>query len=349
MKTTAGNSLKTALRTLALEAGAQAAGFARACPVDTEAAEAFDRWIAEGRHCGMGYMENYSEVRRDPRLLLEPDTSPEKLEAISGGYTVMVCAFSYYHPECQESGAARIAMYAHGSDYHDVLRRRLRPLAAYLEELGLKARVCIDTAPLRERYWAVRAGVGFIGRNGQLIVDGMGSYFFLATVIFNAPVEPDGPCRRSCMGCGRCVIHCPGQALGPDGIVDARRCLSYLTIEHRGELPHELHLPDGSLRPMAEALGGRVYGCDECQRVCPHNAAPPETAIEEFRLRPTLRSLTAEEILRLTPEGFASVFKGSAVKRAKLSGLQRNATAIAGKYHGTEQADGESTPPRTQT
>lgn len=309
-------TLKQRLVAAAMEAGAQKAGFAHAVEVDADNLGYYQRWLAAGNHGCMGYLENHQSIRRDPRKLLE------NAEA----HTVMVCAFSYYHPDAQSPDAARIAMYAHGSDYHEVLRQRLQPIKKLLESEGYSARICVDSAPLMERYWAVRAGVGFIGRNRMLIVPHMGSYFFLAEIITDAPVEPDEPCTLSCGDCGRCTQACPGGALRCTGGFDSRLCLSYLTIEHRGDLPATLTEAEGTSRPLCEALGNRVYGCDECQRVCPHNANPPETAIAEFHLRPTLHTLTRERILAMTQTDFSAIFANSAVKRTKLAGLQRNAT-----------------------
>lgn len=306
------STLKQRLVAAAMEAGAQKAGFAHAVEVDADNLGYYQRWLAAGNHGCMGYLENHQSIRRDPRKLLE------NAEA----HTVMVCAFPYYHPDAQSPDAARIAMYAHGSDYHEVLRQRLQPIKQLLESEGYSARICVDSAPLMERYWAVRAGVGFIGRNRMLIVPHMGSYFFLAEIITDAPVEPDEPCTLSCGDCGRCTQACPGGALRCTGGFDSRLCLSYLTIEHRGDLPATL----SASRPLCEALGNRIYGCDECQRVCPHNANPPETAITEFRIRPALRTITREQILAMTPTDFSAIFAHSAVKRTKLAGLQRNAT-----------------------
>ena len=338
---TAASELKTALTALSRAAGAQRCGFAEAGPVDAGAENRFSGWLAAGRHASMAWMEKYADVRHDPRRLLDP--VPE------GPCTVMVCAFSYYHPERQEPHAARFAMYAHGSDYHEILRARMQPLADHLASLGIAARICIDTAPLHERYWAVRAGVGFIGRNSQLIIPGMGSYFFLATLIFAAGVEADAPCTLSCLNCGRCLRACPGRAILADGTVDANRCLSYLTIEHRGPLPENIIIPKISVSdnsdnsynsdiinssdnsesiPLASLLGIRVYGCDTCQSVCPHNSNPPLTEIPEFRLRPALRDLTPAAILDLTPSDFSHIFSHSAVKRARLAGLQRTAAIL---------------------
>ena len=309
------STLKQRLVAAAMEAGAQKVGFAHAVEVDADNLGYYQRWLAAGNNGGMGYLENHPAVRRDPRKLLE------NAEA----HTVMVCAFSYYHPETQSPDAARIAMYAHGSDYHEVLRQRLQTIKTLLESEGCSARICVDSAPLMERYWAVRAGIGFIGRNRMLIVPHMGSYLFLAEIITDAPVEPDEPCTLSCGDCGRCTAACPGGALRSPGGFDSRLCLSYLTIEHRGDLPATLTASDGTPRPLCKALGNRVYGCDECQRVCPHNANPPETAIAEFHMRPTLHTLTRERILAMTQADFSEIFAHSAVKRTKLAGLQRNA------------------------
>lgn len=309
------STLRQELMALAAAAGAQKAGFAPARPVSEDAVNRFRRWLEAGKQGEMEWLANWPELRRDPRLLLEG------AERTNGG-AVMVCAFSYYHTEQQDAGAAQFAMYAHGSDYHEVLRRQLAPLAARLQSAGYAARICVDSAPMMERYWAQQAGVGFIGRNGMVIVPGMGSWFFLAEIITDAPIAPDAPCTLTCGDCGRCVAACPGGALRADGGFDARRCISYLTIEHRGDLP----ATDGACLPLREILGNRVYGCDECQLHCPHNANPPATAIAEFRLRPALRSLTHAEILAMTPERFSAIFAHSAVKRAKLAGLRRNAS-----------------------
>jgi len=296
------NDLKTRLKYLAAKAGAQSVGFAEATEVDADVANRYTRWLACGNNGTMGYLSNYPQVRRDPRMLLDDAQSAR---------TIIACAFSYYHTEQQADSAARFAMYAHGSDYHEVLRKRLAPLAEALAAEGHRSRICVDSAPIMERYWAQRAGVGFQGRNGLVIVPGMGSYFFLAEIITTARIAPDAPCRLTCGDCGLCAKACPGGALRCEDGFDARHCLSYLSIEHRGELP----VP----------LGKRVYGCDECQRVCPHNANPPITEIEEFRLRPALRDITREEILAMTQEQFSATFSHSAVKRVKLAELQRNA------------------------
>lgn len=308
-------TLRQQLIDIATASGAQRVGFAAADEVDATAIKFYNDWLSDGNAGEMHYLANYPDIRRNPSLLLDGGRTAR---------TVMVCAFSYYHPEQQLPDAARFAMYAHGSDYHEVLRQRLRPVAQLLEENGYAARICVDSAPVHERYWAQQAGVGFRGRNRLIIVPGMGSYFFLAEIVTDASIEPDEPCTTTCGNCGRCLKACPGGALHASGGFDSRLCLSYLTIEHRGELPATLEW-NGMARPLRDALGRRVYGCDECQRVCPHNAAPPVTKIDEFRLRPALRAITRADILAMTQDEFSKIFSHSAVKRAKLAGLQRNA------------------------
>lgn len=284
-------------------------GVAACVPVEQSDMEIFDRWVADGRNAGMEYMERYREVRRDPRLLLD------------GARSIIMAAAGYYHAvpadEASRRAAGAIAAYAHGDDYHEVLRRRLDALAYYIRDRwGGETRVCVDTAPLRERYWARRAGLGFIGLNNHLIIPGEGSYFFLGAIISTVAFRPDEPVAADCGRCGRCVAECPGRAIGNDGSIDCRRCLSYLTIEHRGDFDEDVD------------LHGHLYGCDVCQQVCPHNSHARQTPISEFNFRPEYASLSAETVAEMTHERFSALFRHSAIKRAKLSGLQRNAKTL---------------------
>lgn len=246
----------------------------------------------------MDYMERYPDLRSDPALLLE------------GTKSILCCAFPY----AQTERSPLFSDYAVGDDYHEVLRKRLAPVAAFMENLvdGSCTRICIDTAPIRERYWAWRAGLGVIGLNNQLIIPGIGSKVFLSEILWTASADYGSPTEGDCGRCGACVKACPGGALDGNGSIDCSRCLSYLTIEHRGELPDWL------------SLDKRIYGCDICQDVCPHNACPPE-ALPEFRLRPAIAALSREKIAGMTQEQFSTTFTHSAVKRAKLAGLKRNA------------------------
>ncbi|MCM1255041.1 MAG: DUF1730 domain-containing protein [Duncaniella sp.] len=308
---------------------------------DTEMAR-YDRWILQEMNAGMEYMANHREIRRDPSLLLP------------GAKTLISCAFNYYYPIKWKPGLPKWARYALGTDYHEVVRERLTRVAGWItSETGEQCRVCVDTAPLNERYWAVQSGVGFIGSNNQLIIPGAGSYFFLGEILTTLPLDAEDPCAEDCNGCGKCVRACPGGALGSlnerniethsndffapiDGIetiggdsddgrelpvVNCRRCLSYLTIEHRGEFPQRVR------------LGSHIYGCDVCQDVCPHNSNPPVTEIPEFIPRSEILDLSSEDIASMTQSEFSVIFKHSAVKRAKLAGLQRNNKSLDLSQH----------------
>lgn len=288
----------------ARDAGACAAAFTGISSVSDQARAIYARWLAEERNAGMEYMERYTEVRDNPALLLD------------GAQSMLCTAFAYRNSTTPRSPL--FADYALGEDYHDVIRRRLNPVAELMQSIvpGSATRICIDTAPLRERYWAARAGLGFIGLNNHLIISGIGSRVFLADILWTADADTAAkPIQPPCLGCRRCIEACPGKALGQDGSIDCRRCLSYLTIEHRGDLPETLR------------LDGRIYGCDICQDVCPHNKACDDApVIEEFLPSDALLNLDRKKIASMTPEEFRALFRHSAVRRAKLSGLLRNAS-----------------------
>lgn len=279
---------------------------AAASAVEESGRVRFNEWVASGKSAGMDYLKKYDAERNDLRLLLP------------GAQSIICCAFPYWHPDSLQTDI--FAAYALADDYHEVVRRRLSSAAEMIGRIvGGEWRVCVDTAPLREQYWAARSGLGVKGLNGQLIIPGEGSYFFLGEILTTARIDPYSPCRATdCGRCGRCVKACPTGALGADGQVDARRCISYLTIEHRGELPE------------GADLHGHLYGCDECGRACPHNRSPLPTDIPEFTPRREVVALTAERAAEMTQEEFSGMFRRSAVKRAKLAGLRRNALSILG-------------------
>ncbi|MDE7153399.1 MAG: tRNA epoxyqueuosine(34) reductase QueG [Muribaculaceae bacterium] len=291
-------SLKQQLAQRARETGFSAFGVARSAPVDESWQRSYRQWLDSGCGAEMHYLSNHPQLRSHPAELLP------------GAQSVISLALNYFHTEQQQADAI-IAMYAHGDDYHEVARLMMRPLIEILESHGFEARACVDTAPVRERYWALCSGIAFAGRNGLAIVPDVGSFCFLSEIITTAPLPPDAPLTKTCQGCGKCVEACPGHAIMADGKIDARRCHSYLSIEHRGELP-----PGTTLRTL--------YGCDICQRVCPHNQQATETTVSALKLRDTLRDLTLRQVAALTPQTFATLFRHSAVKRAKLTGLQRN-------------------------
>ena len=255
----------------------------------------------------MAWAARHRELRDDPEGLL------------TGTKSVVVVAMNYYPPRLQPADAPQFAYYAYGRDYHEVIKQRLRQLATAIEQIApCQTRCCVDSAPIRERYWAQQAGLGFIGLNNALILPERGSYYFLGIILTTLELDPDAPCTLSCGECQACIDACPSGALSGDGAVDARRCLSCLTIEHHGELPEW----------VSSVLGNRVFGCDECQKCCPHNRQAVGNTTPEFQPKPELLALTLDDILAMTQEQFSSLFSHSAVKRAKLSGLQRNAQVI---------------------
>mgnify|MGYP005943397005 CR=1 FL=1 len=302
------------LRRRLKDAGVFKSGIARVEAVDADTVTGYDRWLSEGMNGEMAYLEKYHNIRSNPALLLP------------GARSVVSCAFNYWWGPVDSP--LRWASYALGDDYHDVVRSRLQSVAdAITAETGAECRVCVDTAPILERYWAVRSGVGFIGLNQQLIIPGGGTHFFLGEIITTLDLTPDAPCTLTCGECRRCLRSCPGGALRENDeasgnpateiTLDSRRCLSYLTIEYRGEFPE------------GTRLGKHIYGCDVCQEVCPHNSKAPLSDIEEFRPRPTILRLDTEAILAMRQEDFSAIFRKSAIKRTKLAGLQRNARTIA--------------------
>ena len=295
----------------ALRLGFAACGFAVAEPVNDAVAQTVDQWIDMGYHAGMGYMERNRHLRIDPTQL------------VPGCKTLIVVALNYYPKQLIPNEEYQIAYYAYGKDYHRVVKDKLHQLLAYIKSIApnVEGRAFCDTAPLLERYWAVKAGLGFVGRNRTLIIPGKGSYFFLGVLAVDVELQGttyDGP--LSCGDCKRCFMACPTGALTVEGI-DCRRCLSYLTIEHRGEIPDE----------YGKKLGNRIYGCDNCQRVCPHNRNAEPTNETAFALLDEVASMTREEWNRLTPERYRMLFKDSAIERAGYEGLKRNISCLQGE------------------
>jgi len=289
--------------------GFDLAGVARLGPAETSAA--FDAWLDAGHAGTMGYLARGAEKRRDTRLPLPGTTH------------ALVVALDYGGKE--PSGP--VARYARGDDYHDVMETRLRELHARLERdagRAIPGKPYVDTGPLLERDLARRAGLGWFGKNTNLLNPTLGSFFFLGALVLDVELVPDVPFEADrCGSCTRCIDACPTDALVAPRVLDATKCISYLTIELKDEIPVELR----------EQIGGLVYGCDICQDVCPWNvrfARPnrvPDFAPREFIAGKDARSL-ARDILALDDERFRAAFKGSPMKRAKLRGLERNAAVV---------------------
>lgn len=315
-------SLKDKIKAEASRLGFFVCGFARAEPVSEAMRRHYLGWLADGRNADMAYLGNNLDKRFDPRLLMP------------GVKTIVVVAQNYFPAHRLPEGEPQIADYALGLDYHDIVKQKLRQLAATVGIADYRA--FVDTAPVLERYWAVRAGLGWIGKNQQLIIPHAGSEFFLGELFVTVELPPDEPLPNRCGTCHRCVDACPTHALslpatcvegyGDITRFDARLCLSYQTIENRGEL---------TVGAKA-AMGDTFYGCDRCQRACPWNRFAKPSTEPLLQPREELLAMTRQKWENLTEEDYRRLFKGSAVKRAKYEGLMRNIKACLA---------GETTPP----
>jgi epoxyqueuosine reductase len=285
-------------------------------PERRPSADGLRAWLAEGRHAGMAYLARDPEARCDPARLLP------------GVRAVLSAALGYRPADdaVRDRGAPRLARYAWGEDYHEVLGRRLRALLAWLEAEvpGVRGRVALDAEPLLERHWAAQAGVGWIGRHGCLIVPGLGSWVFLGEILIDLPLPADAPVRARCGECRRCVEACPSGALLGEGPMDARRCAAYWTVEHRGPFP-EAHPP---------RLAPWLFGCDLCQEVCPQNRDAPPAREPAWSVRPPWVDWSAEEWEGLSAAGFRERFGRTPLARAGFKGLRRNLAAWARERSG---------------
>lgn len=294
-------------RSAAVKAEAHRLGFL-ACGVAragflAEEAPRLEQWLRQGRHGTMGYMAGHFDLRLDPRRL------------VPGARSVISLAFNYHTPQRQgDSAAPKLSTYAYGRDYHKVVRKRLKPLMGFIHErFGQVAiRAFVDSAPVLEKAWAERAGIGWRGKHTNVIRRGAGSFFFLCELITDLELEPDAPATDHCGTCRRCIDACPTEAITPYG-VDGSRCISYLTIELKEAIPEA----------FSGKLDGWAFGCDVCQQVCPWNRFSVPHAEPEFTPKPELLGLTAEEWHGMTEVVFDRLFEGSAVKRAKYTGLKR--------------------------
>lgn len=265
-------------------------------------------WLKLNYHGEMQWMENHLEKRLDPRKLVE------------GCKTVICLSANYFSNNKSEKGKPHVAQYALGDDYHDILKKKLRILyeaiiATYPEAEG---RYFTDTAPILERYWAEKSGIGWVGKNTLLITRNFGSYVFLSELLLNIDIEPDEPHKNYCGSCKACIEKCPTKAFPQAKLLDSKKCISYLTIEHRDEFSLE----------QEDMLNKNIYGCDICQEVCPWNRFAKETQINEFFPREKILEKTIEEWSSLTEDEFREIFRKSAVKRTKFSGLSRNIKAV---------------------
>jgi epoxyqueuosine reductase len=292
--------------------GFAACGIAPSEPLHEEAAH-LDAWLGKGFHAGMGYMDKNHDLRINPGLLVENAKS------------VIVFLYNYYPSEMMAKDSAYlVSAYAYGHDYHDVIREKLNVLTEKLKNQvpGITIRGFVDSAPVLERAWATRAGLGWIGKNSMLISKRNGSYFFISELVTDLALEYDKPMGGNyCGDCSRCMDACPTQAITDLRVVDANKCISYLTIENKGEIDAE----------FAGKYEKWIFGCDICQQVCPWNRYATPHNEPAFAPLANLMELTATDWEEMGPEQFNSIFRKSAVKRAKFAGLKRNIDFLSGE------------------
>jgi epoxyqueuosine reductase len=300
------------LKRRALALGFQKIGIVRAEALTGERMR-LEEWLARGHHAGMSWMARDVARRTDPRELLE------------GARSVVAVALNYFtpHEHSREPDTGKVSRYAWGDDYHDVLGERLRALLAELQSLapGVCGKVCVDAQPSMDKAWAVRAGLGWIGKHSNLITREYGSWVFLGELIVDVELEYDAArVEDHCGTCTLCIEACPTSAIVEPYVVDSALCVSHATIEVRdAELP----------AAVASNLDGWLYGCDTCQDVCPWNRFEQESREPRFEPRPGNVSPALGEIIALTHEAYVERFRRSPIKRAKLAGLQRNARALS--------------------
>lgn len=305
--------MKAAIRNCAAELGFDDCRFTTAAP--PASAEQFQLWLARKNHGEMTWLERNTEKRAEPQKVLPGAKSIIAL--------VASCELEKWKAESGKRKAGVIARYARFTDYHDVLGGRLKSLTQFMNQLGganTRSLWYVDTGPLLERDLAQRAGIGFIGKHTNVISRRLGNWIFLAEILTTLELAPDAPGKNHCGNCTRCLAACPTGAITAPFQLDARKCISYLTIELKGAIPVEL-------RP---AIGNRIFGCDDCLAVCPWNKFAREGSLMKPHVREDLQSPDLTELLRLDDAGFKSKFAGTPLWRAKRRGLLRNVCVALG-------------------
>lgn len=293
------------IKTLATELGFEFCGIAKAQKLDDDARR-LENWLQNNMHGTMGYMEKHFDLRTDPSKL------------VPGAKSVITLMKNYYPAEQQEANTPKISKYAYGKDYHEVIRAKLNE---FLENIKSKigdihGRGFVDSAPVLERTWAQRSGLGWIGKNGNLITKENGSFYFIATLITDLELQYDDAFAKDyCGTCSRCIDECPTDAILPDKVIDGSKCISYFTIELKDML-----IPD----TMKGKFNNWMFGCDVCQDVCPWNRFSKPTNEIAFTPIPEILNLSTKEWTELTEESFKKIFSASPLKRSKYSGIQRN-------------------------
>ncbi len=280
-------------------------GIAKAERLDDDAIR-LEQWLNKSMHGSMQYMANHFELRVDPTKL------------VPGAKSVVTLMMNYFPSTKQVEDAPKISKYAYGNDYHEVIREKLKALTQLIKEnIGaINGRGFVDSAPVLERSWAVKSGLGWVGKNGNLITKQNGSFFFIATIICDLELEYDAPFAKDyCGTCTKCMDACPTDAILPNKVIDGSKCISYFTIELKDALIDER---------MKDKFENWMFGCDVCQDVCPWNRFSNATSEQQFTPIPEILNLTSQQWLEMTEEAFKQVFKHSPLKRTKFAGIQRN-------------------------
>ena len=299
------------IKSWSTELGFDHCGIAKAVRLDDDARR-LEEWLDKGMQGTMRYMENHFDMRIDPSRL------------VPGARSVITLLMNYFPAARQPADAPRIAKYAYGEDYHEVIRARLNLLLDKMRmTIGeINGRGFVDSAPVLERSWAVRSGLGWVGKNGNLLNRKAGSFFFIATLIVDIPLEYDAPFAGDLCGtCTRCIDACPTSAISDERVVDGSKCISYFTIELKDQL-----IPDA----MKGRFDDWLFGCDTCQDVCPWNRFARPATEPAFTPLPAILNFSTRDWEELTEEKFREIFRRSAIKRTKWSGLQRNLHFISG-------------------
>ena len=296
------NTRTTLIKNSAKDLGFLSCGISKADFLEEEAPR-LEQWLQDGKHGKMAYMENHFDKRLDPRLL------------VPGAKSVVSLLLNYYTDELQDEGVPKISKYAYGTDYHFVIKEKLSQLLQTIQdEIGeVNGRVFVDSAPVMDKAWASRSGLGWIGKNTNLITQKVGSFFFIAELITDLELEYDTPVTDHCGTCTACIDACPTEALTPYNI-DASKCISYLTIELKDQIPNEFQ----------NKMDDWAFGCDVCQDVCPWNRFSKSHSEPLFDPRAELLDFTKKDWEELTEVTFETIFKNSAVKRTRYEGFKRN-------------------------
>lgn len=286
-------------------------GISKAAFLEEEAPR-LERWLNQNMNGQMQYMENHFDKRLDPTLLVDDAKS------------VISLLLNYFPSQKQkDTSAPKISKYAYGQDYHHVIKAKLKELTEFISEnIGeVKGRAFVDSAPVLDKAWAAKSGLGWIGKNSNLITQKVGSFYFIAELIVDLELEYDSKTTDHCGSCTKCIDACPTQAIVDPYVVDGSKCISYLTIELKEALPNEFH----------NSMDNWMFGCDVCQDVCPWNRFSKPHSEPLFNPKPELLEMTKKDWEEITHEVFSKVFQKSAVKRTKFSGLQRNLEFLKGK------------------